>query len=78
MDGDTPTRGIQRNVRKRMKGMELQVFLRAACLLDVEKRGSVWVGSGWRPPSPVFPQMFILKGFKFNDLELLFPEGLRA
>jgi hypothetical protein len=47
-------------------------------LLGVEKRGSDWVGRNVRPPSPVFLQMFILKGFKFNVLELLIPESLRA
>jgi hypothetical protein len=29
-------------------------------------------------PSPVFLQMFILKGFKFNVLEVLIPESLQA
>ena len=33
----------------------------------------------WKAGSyPVFLQMFILKGFKFNVLKLLIPEGLRA
>jgi hypothetical protein len=61
-----------------MKGMELRALLRVACLLGVEKRGSAWVERKVRPCSPVFLQMFILKGFKFNVLELLIPEGLQA
>jgi hypothetical protein len=34
-----------------------------------------WLGGR---PSPVFLQLLILESFKFNDLELLIPESLRA
>src|SRR5271163_4846400 len=57
--GDPHPPGIQRIWRSGMKIMDLRKFLRVACLLGVEKRGSDWVGgkSGGTPP-PCFLQEY--------------------
>src|SRR4029077_11239167 len=44
--------------------------------------GDLWVSISWLamtgPPTPVFSQVFILKGFKSCVLEVRIPKGLRA